>query len=504
MKRIYLILLGLVLGIYMTGCYGDKGNYDYQWIQDIEIDSLFNFKKDSTITVSRSQVLKIDVDLKKIILGTENETEVANPEDYIYEWKVLANNSTLDEDMILSTEKNLNDTIWLGEGSYQVNYSVTEKNSGVTWITYFKLRVVTRYTGGHIFLTEDANQNIEIELWATVPDNAERVHETGVLARSGFPYTKGGAKFVKRITDNYAGNGVWIATGENTGWLNLPNFDWSEGNLIGMYMTVPDENDYIIENIVDVTNTQSKIIYCKSGHILVLKRGGINPTITYTNSMEFKAAPYFGGNDDAALVWDETNKRFVMYQWAQSTIPTVEPNCYETTEEYAYQGYELLYMTERSNYVNTIAVLQDPENNYHVCNFEMRDNGGSYINYVVSDYEIEGNISSLENASYMAIDKSNSFFYWSQSNKIYVSYHPSSSVSDCVEVSLQDTEGNTVTITDDICMLTQCNNDLCIATWSDTNKGKAYIVSTNQSDSRRLTVQNIFETNNPVKSVTTW
>ena len=165
--------------------------------------------------------------------------------------------------MILSTEKNLNDTIWLGEGSYQVNYSVTEKNSGVTWITYFKLRVVTRYTGGHIFLTEDANQNIEIELWATVPDNAERVHETGVLARSGFPYTKGGAKFVKRITDNYAGNGVWIATGENTGWLNLPNFDWSEGNLIGMYMTVPDENDYIIENIVDVTNTQSKIIYCK-------------------------------------------------------------------------------------------------------------------------------------------------------------------------------------------------------------------------------------------------
>lgn len=283
MKRIYIILLGLVLGIYMTGCYGDKGNYDYQWIQDIEIDSLFNFKKDSTITVSRSQVLKIDVDLKKIILGTENETEVANPEDYIYEWKVLANNSTLDEDMILSTEKNLNDTIWLGEGSYQVNYSVTEKNSGVTWITYFKLRVVTRYTGGHIFLTEDANQNIEIELWATVPDNAGRVHETGVLARSGFPYTKGGAKFVKRITDNYAGNGVWIATGENTGWLNLPNFDWSEGNLIGMYMTVPDENDYIIENIVDVTNTQSKIIYCKSGHILVLKRGGINPTITYTN-----------------------------------------------------------------------------------------------------------------------------------------------------------------------------------------------------------------------------
>lgn len=220
--------------------------------------------------------------------------------------------------------------------------------------------------------------------------------------------------------------------------------------------------------------------------------------------MEFKAAPYFGGNDDAALVWDETNKRFVMYQWAQSTIPTVEPNCYETTEEYAYQGYELLYMTERSNYVNTIAVLQDPENNYHVCNFEMRDNGGSYINYVVSDYEIEGNISSLENASYMAIDKSNGFFYWSQSNKIYVSYHPSTNVSECVAVTLQDSEGNPITLTDEIVSLNAHNNNLYIATYSEENKGKVYLASSSSSDSRVLTVSNIFETNNPVKSVTTW
>ena len=104
----------------------------------------------------------------------------------------------------------------------------------------------------------------------------------------------------------------------------------------------------------------------------------------------------------------------------------------------------------------------------------------------------------------MAIDKKNGFFYWTQGNNIYVSYHPSSSVSDCVAVSLQDTDGNPVTITDEICMLTQCNDNLCIATWSEANKGKAYIVSTNSTDSRLLTVQNIFETNNPVKSVTTW
>ena len=128
--------------------------------------------------------------------------------------------------------------------------------------------------------------------------------------------------------------------------------------------------------------------------------------------------------------------------------------------------------------------------------------GKSAINDYWANCKIDGDLS---NASYTVIDKNNGFFYWSQGNKVYVSYNPSNGdTGTCEEVTLQDTEGNPVTITDDICMLTQCNNNLCIATWSDTNKGKAYIVSTNQSDSRLLTVQNIFETNNPVKSVTTW
>jgi len=71
-------------------------------------------------------------------------------------------------------------------------------------------------------------------------------------------------------------------------------------------------------------------------------------------------------------------------------------------------------------------------------------------------------------------------------------------------VTLQDSEGNPITLTDEIVSLNAYNNDLYIATYSEENKGKVYLASSSSSDSRLLTVTETFETNNPVKSVTTW
>lgn len=130
MKQIYAIIIGLLLSACLASCYDDKGNYDYHWIQDIYLEDIL-----TDTTVARSGVLKKSVDLQKIILETETETEreAANPEDYVYEWRAIArgNYNSLSEDVVLSTEKDLNDTIFLPQGTYQINYSVTQKTSGV-------------------------------------------------------------------------------------------------------------------------------------------------------------------------------------------------------------------------------------------------------------------------------------------------------------------------------------------------------------------------------------
>lgn len=502
MKQIYKLLSGFLLITCVIACYDDKGNYDYNWIQDIDLTDVL---KDTTI--KRGNVLHIAVDLQKEILDSENETESANPEAYAYEWLVLENGSTLTEDMVLSTEKDLNDTIWLAAGTYQVNYTVVEKASGIAWISYFDLTVVNDYTGGHIFLTEDAEQNVEMEIWANTTEDGQ-VHETGILARSGFPYTTGGANCVAYFASEYSiPQSVWIATGENTGFLNMPDFTWEETNTIGMYMLVQQEENYEVKNIVSLGSARVKIFFCASGDILAMhyNRNFLNTTFTYVDVVHFEADPYFGGNRYGSIFYDRTNKRIVSYEWASPAFGTVNASCYITSTESALEGYDLVCMQDRSNAVNTIVVVKDSEGNYYVCNYEIRDNNsGNSEGYIVDQYEIEGDLSTLENASYTAIERSNGFFYWAYNNQLYVSYHPSTNVSECVAVTLQDSEGNPITLTDEIVSLNAYNNDLYIATYSEENKGKVYLASSSSSDSRLLTVTETFETNNPVKSVTTW
>ena len=123
-KYIYIGLISLLLAGVQNSCYEDKGNYSYNWVQDIDLTEVL---KDTT--VGRGHVLYLEVDLKKQVLGTEGKTEVANPDDYTFEWKVI----TGDGDVVLSTEKDLNETIDLASVvSYQVNYTVTEKKTGVS------------------------------------------------------------------------------------------------------------------------------------------------------------------------------------------------------------------------------------------------------------------------------------------------------------------------------------------------------------------------------------
>ena len=507
MKQIYAIFIGLLLGTCLASCYDDKGNYDYHWVQDIYTEGML-----TDTTVARNGILKKEVDLQKIVLQTETETvtEAANPEDYTYEWKAIArgNYNSLSEDVVLGTKKDLNDTIFLPQGTYLINYSITEKNTGVAWITNFWLTVVNEYSGGYIFLTEDANQNVEMELWASVPGQEERVHETGVLANAGYPYTHGGANIVKNVTGLSSMNGIWVATGENTGWLDLPDFTWEETNLMSMYMLVQEEEDYNVKNIAINTYDRALLLYSASGaiHISPFRQEILSTTMTYVDGVEFAAAPYYGGtlNQSAMLVYDQTAKRFVSYEFAMAAWNRVNPDCYETTDaEDALEGYDLINMTDHEN--TPVAVVRDAGGNYFVCNFGIRDNiNGAPEGYITGQYQIEGNVSTLENASYNVIDKRNGFFYWSQGNHIYVSYHPSANVSECVEVTLQDEEGNPIALTDEIVSLTTNGNTICIATYSEANRGMVYMASSNSQDSRILTISESFASVNPVKSVTTW
>ena len=68
LKYIYIGLISLLLAGVLNSCYEDKGNYSYNWVQDIDLTEVL---KDTT--VGRGHVLYLEVDLKKQVLGTEGK-----------------------------------------------------------------------------------------------------------------------------------------------------------------------------------------------------------------------------------------------------------------------------------------------------------------------------------------------------------------------------------------------------------------------------------------------
>ncbi len=129
-------LFSLCIIVAATACYEDKGYYDYDWVPDVCLQA-----KLRDTFVERGAVMKITPELGKII---GEDTTAIRPEDYTFRWEAILDK---DDITVIGTRQNLDDTIWLTIGkTYQVNYIVREKASGVQWLNRFKLRVARRRT----------------------------------------------------------------------------------------------------------------------------------------------------------------------------------------------------------------------------------------------------------------------------------------------------------------------------------------------------------------------
>ncbi len=490
-KYIYIGLISLLLASVLGACYEDKGNYNYDWVQDIDLTDVLR-----DTTVGHGHVLYLEVDLKKQILDSEDETEAANPEDYTFEWKAL----TDDGDVILSTNKDLNDTIWLASGlSYQVNYTVTEKKTGVSWISDFKLNVVEGVKGGFIFMTEDANRNVDIEIYADDTDG-NKVRRTGLLSSSGFPYLSGGANSIAYTEVNvWGGKRLWVATGEATGWLDMPDFSWKEKNMLRMIMLNPQPVSYTMKSMYYL-NDQYMYFFTAEGNVhLLTRRGILSSDVAYVNNKKFQAAPYYGGdNTRAAILFDQDRKRFVSYAMQSGGMVTAA--CYDIDDASAVPNSDLLYMQQLYN-MGTVAIVKDEDGKYQRCQFSMVPNkSDSYEGHLDQMEELKGNAAMIEEAEYKIIDKMNGFLYFSIGNKLYT-YRKG--VDECVEVNLPDVNFDPI-VSLNVLTENDYRANIFVATYSETNGGKVYRLTPESTDCRNLTVEEVIDTEGAVKCITYW
>ena len=181
MKLKYIISALFAIGIF--ACYEDEGNYDYQEINEISVDSL----KEEYAVYMLADTLRISPILK----FTQDFTTEGRFE---YSWYLSSQEYNEGKIIKISDQRNLIYPVTAKEGNYKLSLGVKDKETGVEWLTHSTLKVTTLFTNGWLMLGEKEG-NVALDM-ITVSTTGDTIITRDILKNSGLPALKGPRKMV--------------------------------------------------------------------------------------------------------------------------------------------------------------------------------------------------------------------------------------------------------------------------------------------------------------------
>lgn len=136
--RAFLVKLLLLLLVFCSSCYKDKGNYQYQELDEIAIGLAESYHAEL------GDSLLIQPQLHASI------TQHPDPANYTFQWGVFVNG----EEEVLSDEQNLAAEITVAPGSYTLRFLVEDKQSGIQWQRLTLLTVTSSIYEGYLVLND--------------------------------------------------------------------------------------------------------------------------------------------------------------------------------------------------------------------------------------------------------------------------------------------------------------------------------------------------------------
>lgn len=154
MKQIYTTFMALVaLMLLMTGCYEDKGNYDYHELDKVEIDTT-NVNMLSQYSIMRFDTLHLE---PKVLFNGSDAADA--PLRYV--WTIYSATSGTGSNLVIdtiSTERVLDCPITRTGGNYYVQLTVTNINDGIRKFFRIPVAVSEVFDGGWMVFYEKADK----------------------------------------------------------------------------------------------------------------------------------------------------------------------------------------------------------------------------------------------------------------------------------------------------------------------------------------------------------
>jgi hypothetical protein len=310
MKNIGKYILFMFMGVMLTSCFKDLGNYDYNYYDEFEIEAL---EKNYSVT-SFVENLKIVPKIK------------SNLEDFDYVWFVVRYKKGLHQTEeyadTISREPVLDVPFEYATGVYELFLKVTSRDSGEAKYAKTQVTAITPFMNGYYILYEDEAGNTDMDIHYL--DGA--ITRNAVTAFYGKPLT-GSPKYLSYIPEmSYLDED----TGSNVvNYLMIPA---SEQEMVTFDMTdmsiarTPEQwfyGDYDVSNINHISALGYSInIYAKTGvhknyqivnseYGAMLSAGKFAAEADLVSGRHYEVSSdvcYFGDN---AFFYDELNEQFI-------------------------------------------------------------------------------------------------------------------------------------------------------------------------------------------------
>lgn len=460
--RLYKLIVSIAVApMFLTSCYEDKGNYTYG-----ELDEVTITLPEKIAALSKSEYIEFT---PTVVSRFDGEITDANPD---YEFGAKINYSHRNENnetvhwLDINEEKKLSVKYFadLPAADYTLWYSVTNKKTGVTYNAEGKVSVgSTTYAGWMVLSNNGADKKCRLDiifndsegkprcaynlLGADAPNITDGVglHFYPSIFSTSDQFGKREAVYLLSHSGSYRLHNTTLLTQTS---YNIKTLEF----IYGDPSKVPGEPVAMANVYVYTTSAGGKALVTDNGDFYMINQSGAGATFEYLrntdvvgNPATYKVAPFIGAgmgrpSGYTALLYDETNKRFMYWYVYNSEALTACEDPAENKKFSFKTGMDLVHMEGTKFSSNVVySVLQDANRLRHVYAINMSGWGNPTQEALYTGITAPN----FNEATHYAFHSQYPLMFYSYGNKVYCYNLMTQAVTD--EITLDATESVTCT-----------------------------------------------------------
>ncbi|MEN5058195.1 PKD-like family lipoprotein [Sphingobacterium kitahiroshimense] len=402
-KNFKAILVMLLFTFSLQSCNKDLGNYSYSELSEIQFTGV-----DSVYQAYNQKELVIKPDIKFL------DGAAFKADDYTFEWFTInpaANVLNADKKKFLGNQLNLDTTITLSPGEYDLYFRIQNKKNNYRYQHISKLSVTSELSNGWLVLN-DIDGKARLDMLNYNSSQQKYVPYLDILSTFSNAQLEGKPKLVYYLHNRDPFNGkysnrVYVGTDQMTLSFNNEIQTWTDYRNLRFEVNHPTSSTYHAE-VIRSQNPFLCYILDSDGILMgenVTQNFLYGPTLNRVGggvrlNISKYIAEFYGASSAYAVVFDQDNKRFLVHSGTNYTLlqpSSSQPEVFTPDQV----GMDLLYMERGLTATNQFYALLKNSNTSQIKLLRFVHSSSTFTPLA---FDVVNNTHQIDQATSYAVD----------------------------------------------------------------------------------------------------